>query len=240
MEKNLDVLAFAAHPDDVELSCSGTLLKLKAQGKSVGIVDLTRGELGTRGTADIRDLESLASAQILDLDHRSNLDLGDGFFEESRENLEKVIVAIRSFRPSIIFANALSDRHPDHGRGGSLVRRASFLAGLRRIETISNGFSQEPWRAKALFHYIQFRYIEPDFVVDVTDYFDKKLEAIQAYKSQFYDPSSDEPATMISSKKFLDYISARGREMGAAIEKEFGEGFTTERTLEVKDIFNLI
>jgi len=236
----IDVLAFAAHPDDAELSCSGTLLKLKAQGKTTGIIDLTKGELGTRGTPEIRRQESADASKILGLSVRENLDLGDGYFEQDREALHSIIRKIRQYQPEIILANAVRDRHPDHGRGGDIVSRASFMAGLRKVETDLDGMPQEPWRPKLIFRYIQFRYIEPDFVIDITAQMDVKMEAIKAYKSQFFDPNSDEPKTMISSKKFIDYVAARAREMGAQIEKEFGEGFTVERTLEVKNLMDHI
>ncbi|MCB9246834.1 MAG: bacillithiol biosynthesis deacetylase BshB1 [Flavobacteriales bacterium] len=236
----IDVLAFAAHPDDAELACAGTLLKMKEGGNSTGIIDLTAGELGTRGTPEIRREEARASAEILGLDVRECLHLPDGFFGEDEPSIRKVIGAIRAYQPSVILANAPSDRHPDHGRGGDLVRRAAFLSGLRRIETERNGIAQEPWRPKALFHYIQFRYHKPDFVVDITPYMDGKMLAIQAFKSQFHDPDSNEPETLIASKNFLNYVEARSREMGGAIEKEFGEGFLAERTLEVRDLFDLI
>jgi len=236
----IDVLAFAAHPDDAELACAGTLIKLKSQGKKVGIIDLTKGELGTRGSAEIRAEEANAAAQIMQLDLRENLDLGDGYFEIEKNALHSVIRAIRQYEPEIVLANAITDRHPDHGRGSDLVRRASFMAGLRRIETEVDGQSQEPWRPKSLFHYIQFRYIQPDFVVDITPFIELKMEAIKAFKSQFHDPNSNEPSTMISSEKFLQFVHARSREMGAVIEKDFGEGFTVERTLEIKDLMDLV
>ena len=181
----LDVLAFGAHPDDVELSCSGTLLKLKEEGSKIGVVDLTMGELGTRGTLDTRKKESDASSKILNIDVRENLDLGDGWFENNQENKLKVIQAIRKYQPTIIFANAIDDRHPDHPRAAKLLNEAFFLSGLKKIETQDNGITQDIWRPKHLFHYIQYRYIKPDFVVDVTPYYETKMKAILSFKSQF-------------------------------------------------------
>ena len=236
LEHQIDILAFTAHPDDAELACSGTLLLHKQRGHKIGIVDLTEGELGTRGTPEIRKQESDASSQILNLDVRENLKLADGFFNQTEESLKKVIYAIRKYRPRIVLANAVSDRHPDHGNGAALVSRAFFLSGLVKIETFDNGQLQEPWRPENIYHYIQFRHIKPDFVIDVSDVWDKKMEAIQAFKSQFFDPASDEPKTLISSKKFLNYIEARHKEFGAAIEVPYGEGFTVERPLNVQDI----
>lgn len=233
----IDILAIVAHPDDAELSCSGTLMLAKEQGKTTGIVDLTRGELGTRGTPEIRSQEAAAAADILGLDVRESLDLGDGFFDQSRESLIEIIRVIRKYRPKVLLTNAVSDRHPDHGRGSELVSRACFLAGLEKIETDESGTAQSPWRPAEIFHIIQFRYMNPDFVVDISTVFDRKLEAIKAYKSQFYDPESSESPTLISSKRFLDYIESRSRECGAAIEVEFGEGFITERPLKVTDMF---
>lgn len=234
MSQKLDILAFAAHPDDVELACSGTLIKHIQQGYKVGVVDLTQGELGTRGTPAIREEEAQKAADIMGLTIRENLGLRDGFFEIHEEDLLKVVHAIRKYQPTIVLANAVSDRHPDHGRGGDLVSRAAFLAGLAKIETFNNGEIQQRWRPEEVYHYIQFRYIQPDMVVDVTDVWDAKMKAIKAYKSQFYDPESKEPGTMIASEDFIHYIEARGREMGASIERTFGEGFTVERPLNVE------
>ena len=228
----LDVLAFGAHPDDVELSCSGTLLKLKEEGSKIGVVDLTMGELGTRGTADTRKKESDASSKILNIDVRENLDLGDGWFENNQENKLKVIQAIRKYQPTIIFANAIDDRHPDHPRAAKLLNEAFFLSGLKKIETQDNGITQDIWRPKHLFHYIQYRYIKPDFVVDVTPYYETKMKAILSFKSQFYEPGK-ESDTLISSKKFLDFIKGRSHEMGSSIQVEHGEGFTSAVPLQM-------
>jgi bacillithiol biosynthesis deacetylase BshB1 len=228
----LDVLAFGAHPDDVELSCSGTLLKLKEGGSKIGVVDLTMGELGTRGTVDTRKKESDASSKILNIDVRENLDLGDGWFENNQENKLKVIQAIRKYQPTIIFANAIDDRHPDHPRAAKLLNEAFFLSGLKKIETQDNGITQDIWRPKHLFHYIQYRYIKPDFVVDVTPYYETKMKAILSFKSQFYEPGK-ESDTLISSKKFLDFIKGRSHEMGSSIQVEHGEGFTSAVPLQM-------
>ncbi|MCB0735245.1 MAG: bacillithiol biosynthesis deacetylase BshB1 [Flavobacteriales bacterium] len=232
--QKLKILAFAAHPDDAELACSGTLIKEAKAGHAVGIVDLTTGDLGTRGTSEIRLQEAKASAEILGLSVRENLFMPDGFFEETQENLIKVITALRTYQPDIVLANAIEDRHPDHGRASALVSRACFLSGLARIET-----GQERWRPKSVYHYIQFRYIKPDFVVDVTDEWEVRMEAVRAFKSQFYDPRSDEPSTMIASEAFMKFIEARGREMGGVIERPFGEGYTVERTPEVHSLTDL-
>jgi bacillithiol biosynthesis deacetylase BshB1 len=228
----LDVLAFGAHPDDVELSCSGTLLKLKEEGSKIGVVDLTMGELGTRGTVDTRKKESDASSKILNIDVRENLDLGDGWFENNQENKLKVIQAIRKYQPTIIFANAIDDRHPDHPRAAKLLNEAFFLSGLKKIETQDNGITQDIWRPKHLFHYIQYRYIKPDFVVDVTPYYETKMKAILSFKSQFYEPGKQSD-TLISSKKFLDFIKGRSHEMGSSIQVEHGEGFTSAVPLQM-------
>lgn len=228
----LDVLAFGAHPDDVELSCSGTLLKLKEEGSKVGVVDLTMGELGTRGTVDTRKKESDSSSKILNIDVRENLDLGDGWFENNQENKLKVIQAIRKYQPTIIFANAIDDRHPDHPRAAKLLNEAFFLSGLKKIETQDNGITQDIWRPKHLFHYIQYRYIKPDFVVDVTPYYETKMKAILSFKSQFYEPGKKSD-TLISSKKFLDFIKGRSHEMGSSIQVEHGEGFTSAVPLQI-------
>lgn len=228
----LDVLAFGAHPDDVELSCSGTLLKLKEEGSKVGVVDLTMGELGTRGTVDTRKKESDASSKILNIDVRENLDLGDGWFENNQENKLKVIQAIRKYQPTIIFANAIDDRHPDHPRAAKLLDEAFFLSGLKKIETQDNGITQDIWRPKHLFHYVQYRYVKPDFVVDVTPYYETKMKAILSFKSQFYEPGKKSD-TLISSKKFLDFIKGRSHEMGSSIQVEHGEGFTSAVPLQI-------
>ncbi|MBR9860101.1 bacillithiol biosynthesis deacetylase BshB1 [bacterium] len=229
----LDVLAFAAHPDDVELACSGTLIKLKKSGKRIGIVDLTEGEMGTRGTPEIRKAESKASSEIMGLDVRENLNLGDAWFEISKSNQLKVIESIRAYQPDIILVNAKNDRHTDHPKGGELVKQAAFLSGLAKVETEREGVKQDAWRPKHIFHYIQYLMDTPDFIVDISDEFETKMKAIQAYKSQFYNPESDEPKTLISSQEFLKYIEARARECGSAIESTYGEGFHVIRPLSL-------
>lgn len=236
----LDILAIAAHPDDAELSCSGTLIKHKKLGCSTGILNLTEGELGSRGDATTRKEEAKAAAQIMNLDALETLSLGDGFFEVEKDALIKVIEQIRRFKPDIVLCNSLSDRHPDHGRGGDLASRACFLSGLQKISTTFEGQEQDCWRPKAVYRYIQDRYIKPDFVVDITDEYDIKKQAILAYASQFYNPSNKSPETPISSKEFLDFIEARARNFGRDIGAKYAEGFNVERTIGVNDLFNLV
>lgn len=236
----LDLLAFGAHPDDVELSCAGTLLKHIDQGKKAGIVDLTRGELGTRGTAEIRMKEAAKAAKILGVSVRDNLGMADGFFVNDRAHRELVIQKIRQYRPSIVLCNAVSDRHPDHGRSSALVSEACYYSGLQKISTRLKGKQQEPWRPAAVYHYVQDRYIIPDILVDITPFADKKMEAIQAFSSQFYSKDSKEKETPISAKGFLDFVKAKMRVLGRDINAEYAEGFTVERTVGVHDLFNLI
>ena len=236
----LDILVLPVHPDDAELGCSGTIAKEIALGKKVGIVDLTRGELGTRGSAEIRDQESAASAKILGLAVRDNLGLPDGFFENNKPHQLKVIEAIRRFRPEIVITNAYHDRHPDHGRASDLVEDSAFLSGLRKIETYYDGEKQQEWRPKLVLHFIQDNYIKPDILVDVTDYWDKKLESIHAFGSQFYNPEWEgEPQTYISSPEFIQVIEARAREYGKSIGVKFAEGFISRKILGVNDLFDL-
>ncbi len=230
----IDILAIGAHPDDVELAASGTLIKHKKAGYKTGIVDLTQGELGTRGSAALRLQEATNAAEMMKLDCRENLKLKDGFFEVEEAQLLKVVEAIRKYQPNVVFANAIQDRHPDHGRGSELVSRACFLSGLVRIDT-----NQEPWRPNSVYHYIQDRNINPDFVVDISEHWDQKMKSILAYSSQFYNPESDEPNSPISSKEFIQFLESRAREFGRMIGAEFGEGFTTERPVGVNDIFSL-
>jgi len=236
----LDILAFGAHPDDVELSAAGTLAKHKAMGQKIGIVDLTRGELGTRGTAETRDAESAESARILGLDARENLNLRDGFFQVDEESILAVISMIRKYQPDVILCNATSDRHPDHGKGGDLLRQASFLSGLRRIETSINGENQAPWRASLLLHYIQNDFIMPDIIVDISDYWKVKEASIRAFATQFHNPNSTEPETFISRPMFFKAIESRSMEMGHAIMAEYGEGYTADRRLGVHNLKTLI
>jgi bacillithiol biosynthesis deacetylase BshB1 len=237
----LDILVLPVHPDDAELGCAGTILKHLALGHKVGIVDLTRGELGTRGTAEIRDREAAKAAEILSLTIRENLSLPDGFFENTQEYQLKVIEAIRKYQPEIVITNAYHDRHPDHGRANELVEAAAFLSGLRRIETTVDGVLQEPWRPAQLLHFIQDRYIKPDILVDVTKNWDKKIASIYAYGSQFHNPdyNEDEPQTYISSPEFIQIVEARAREFGKSINVKFAEGFTSRKILGVDNLFDL-
>ena len=236
----LDLLAFGAHPDDVELSCSGVLLLEKRNGKKTGIVDLTRGELGTRGTAETRDEEALVSAGILGLSARENLRMKDGFFKNDEEHQRKVITAIRKYQPEIIFCNAPLDRHPDHGRSSALVEDASFLAGLVKIETEADGKVQDPWKAKYVFRYIQDMYLKPDFVVDISSVFEQKLEAIRAFKTQFHNEDMDGPETYISTPDFLDSIIYRAKMFGKMIGVKYAEGFVSKKMVGLKNFDGLI
>lgn len=236
----LDILALAAHPDDVELSSAGTLIKAIQQGKKAGIIDFTKGELGTRGTPETRMTESAASAKIMGLSARENLEFRDGFFRNDEEHQLAVIKMIRKYRPEIVLANAVDDRHSDHGRAAQLAKDACFLSGLVKIETTLDGVEQEAWRPKVVYHYIQSIPHEPDFIVDVTDSWEVKMKAIAAFKSQFHDPNSGEPETYISSPRFLQMIESRGIHYGHEIGAQYGEGFTVERTLGVASIEDLI
>ncbi|MFL0162941.1 bacillithiol biosynthesis deacetylase BshB1 [Aquirufa salirivi] len=228
----LDILVMAAHPDDAELACSGTIVSQIQQGKKVGIVDFTRGELGTRGTPEIRIAESAASTAILGIHARENLGIRDGFFRNDEESQLKLIQVIRKYQPDIVLANALEDRHPDHGKGAQLAIDACFLSGLRKIETQDEqGNSQAAWRPKHVFHYIQDRYINPDFVIDISAHWDIKEQSIRAFKSQFFDPNSTEPDSYISSPDFLEFIRARSMEMGHKIGVKYGEGYQSQRTM---------
>jgi bacillithiol biosynthesis deacetylase BshB1 len=231
----LDILAFGAHPDDVEISCAGTILKHIDLGYTCGIVDLTHGELGTRGSGELRLKEAEKAKGILGITLRENLGFADGFFSIDKEHQLPIIEMIRKYRPEIVLANSVHDRHPDHGRAAKLVAESCFLSGLRKIET-----GQEAWRPKAVYHYIQDEYIQPDLSIDVTPYFDKKIESILAYSSQFYDPSSNEPETPISGKEFLDFLKGRARVVGRSIGAELAEGFTASRNIGVKSLFDLL
>lgn len=236
----LDILVFAAHPDDAELGCSGTIASHISKGKKVGIVDLTRGEMGTRGTPEIRLQESANASRILKLSARENLGFKDIYFQDDEFHQLKMIEMIRKYQPEIVLANAVSDRHPDHGKGSSLATNACFMSGLQKIGTMHQGVYQIPWRPKSVYHYIQNNYIEPDFVVDITPFWEIKIESIQAFKSQFYDQKSQEPKSFISDPDFLPFIESRAREYGHKIMVKYGEGFTTERMAGVKDLFDLI
>lgn len=237
---NLDILAFAAHPDDVEISAAGTLMKYAALDKKIGIVDLTEGELGTRGNVQTRYDEAENAGNLIGLNTRVNLRMKDGFFENSEDNKRLVIQQIRKYRPEIVFCNSISDRHPDHGRAAKLVEEACFLSGLRKIETEFDGAKQNEFRPRLVLHYIQDYHIEPDFVVDVTPFAEKKIEVIKAYKTQFFDPNSNEPETPISGEEFFDFIKGRMITMGRPAGMKYAEGFTISRFFGVKDIFDLI
>lgn len=236
----LDILAFGAHPDDVELGCGGTIAKEIALGKKVGIIDLTRGELGTRGSAEIRDQEASVAADILGVVTRENLNMRDGFFENDEKHQLKIIQMIRKYQPEIVLCNAIEDRHIDHGKGSKLVSDACFLSGLLKIETVLEGINQTTWRPKLVYHYIQWKNITPDFVVDITGFSDKKLAAIMAYRSQFYNPNTNEPATPIATQNFLDSIHYRAQDLGRLIGTDFAEGFTVERYLAVNSLSDLM
>ncbi|MCE3258946.1 MAG: bacillithiol biosynthesis deacetylase BshB1 [Bacteroidetes bacterium] len=236
----VDILAVGVHPDDVELSCSGTLLKHIASGKKAGILDLTKGELGTRGSAQLRTQEAMSAAKILGVDFRTQLDFKDGFFQNDEFHQRKIIEQIRKHQPEIILCNAVSDRHPDHGRAAKLVADACFYSGLVKIETLMDGKPQAAWRPKAVYHYIQDNFIHPDFVVDISGFIDKKHEAIMAFSSQFYNPKSTEPATPISSKEFLEQLNAKMAIWARAIGTSYAEGFTVNRYPGVKDLFDLL
>ncbi|GFD76105.1 bacillithiol biosynthesis deacetylase BshB1 [Tenacibaculum sp. KUL113] len=236
----LDILAFGAHPDDVELGCAATLSKEISEGKKVGIVDLTRGELGTRGSAELRDKEASIAADILGVSIRENLGFADGFFKNDKEHQLEVIKMIRKYQPEIVLCNAIDDRHIDHSKGSQLVSDACFLSGLLKIVTELDGAQQEKWRPKQVYHYIQWKNIEPDFVVDVTGFMDKKISSVMAYSSQFFDPKSNEPETPITSKNFTDSIEYRARDLGRLIGVDFAEGFTSERYVAVGNLSKLI
>ena len=236
----LDIVAFGAHPDDVELGCSGTIAKEISLGKKVGIIDLTRGELGTRGSVAIRNSESAKASEILGITVRENLDMRDGFFVNDEAHQLRIVQMIRKYQPDIVLCNAVDDRHIDHGKGSKLVSDACFLSGLMRIETELNGEKQLPWRPKLVYHYIQWKNIEPDFVVDISDFLEVKTKAILAYASQFYNPNDNGPATPIATKNFLESIHYRSQDFGRLVGVDYAEGFTVERYLAVNSLGNLI
>ncbi len=235
----LDILAIGVHPDDVELSATGTLIKSIAQGKKVGILDLTRGELGTRGSAELRLKEAEASAKIQGIHVRQNLGMADGFFANDEEHQRKIIEVIRKYQPDVVLSNAPSDRHPDHGRASKLVSDACFYSGLRKVLTSCDGEPQDAWRPRAVYNYIQDHYINPDFVVDITPHVDQKLDAIMAFSSQFYDPNSKEPSSPISSENFIHHIKGRWSNFGRLINVDYAEGFVAERPVGVDDLLSL-
>ncbi|MFD2522637.1 bacillithiol biosynthesis deacetylase BshB1 [Emticicia soli] len=237
----LDILVMAAHPDDAEMSAGGTMAMAISKGRKVGIVDFTRGELGTRGTPEIRAAEAKAASEILNISVRENLGFRDGFFKNDEDHQMQLIRVIRKYQPEIVLANAVEDRHPDHGKGAALAVDACFLSGLRMIQTLDDsGNTQAAWRPKYLYHYIQDRHIKPDFVVDISDFWAAKEASIRAYKSQFHDPESTEPESYLTSPEFMDFLKARSQEMGHPIGAKFGEGYTKTRMLGVKDLFDLI
>ena len=235
----LDILVLAAHPDDAELGCGGTIARHVSLGHKVGIVDFTRGELGTRGTPQTREKEAADSARILGLSVRENLNLKDGFFQNDKENQMAVIKAIRKYRPEIVLANAVYDRHPDHGKGSELAYDSSFLAGLAKIETKDDNLPQQPWRPNVVYHYIQSQSIPPDFIIDISNFWEKKMEAVRAFKTQFYDPASQEANTYISNPGFLKLLESRANEFGHAIGVIYGEGFTVRRVMGVKSLLDI-
>lgn len=236
----LAILAIGAHPDDVELGCGATIAKEISLGKKVGILDLTKGELGTRGSAEIRAEEAKNGAKILGVEIRENLSFADGFFVNDEKHQLEIVKIIRKYKPEIVLCNAFDDRHIDHPKGSKLVSDACFLSGLVKVETELNGIPQEAWRPKQVYHYIQWKNLEPDFVVDVTGFMDIKTEAVKAYSSQFYDPNSKEPSSPISSKNFLDSVKYRAQDLGRLVGVEYAEGFNTERYVAVKSFDNLI
>ncbi len=236
----LDILAIGAHPDDVELSCAGVLAKESAAGKNIGILDLTRGELGTRGTPEIRDQEAADAAKVLGVKIRENLAFADGFFYNDQEHQMEIIKVIRKYRPDIVICNAIKDRHPDHAKGSTLASVSCFLSGLRKIETMQDGNQQESWRPAQVYHYIQWQDMDPDIVVDISGYMETKIESVKAYKSQFFDPENDEPATPISSNNFFESIRYRAANLGRLINTDHAEGFMVERYPAVNSLFDLI
>ncbi len=236
----LDILAFGAHPDDVEISCSGTILIHIKKGYKCGVVDLTRGELGTRGTAETRDMEARRATEIMGIHVRENLGMEDGFFLNDKVNQLKIAAVIRKYRPEIILCPAITDRHPDHSRAATLISTAIFLAGLHKVITTQNEKLQERWKVKAHYHYLQDRHIKPDIAIDISPVWEKKMEAVKAFTTQFYDPASTEPETEISRKDFLEFLSGRAMEMGRPLGVQYAEGFTSPRLPGVTDLFNLL
>ena len=234
-----DILAVGAHPDDIELSCAGTLLREISNGKKVAILDLTKGELGTRGNGETRIREAAASAQILGIDVRLNLGFKDGFFINDEIHIKEVVKIIRLLKPRVVLCNAVDDRHPDHSRAASLIKDACFYAGLVKFKTEYEGIQQEVHRPKAVHHYVQFKYIRPDFLIDISEFHETKMKSIFAYKSQFHNPESKEPETLISSQGFLDFIEARMIEYGRILGVKYAEGFTTTRIPGIESLSDL-
>ena len=236
---NVDILAIGAHPDDVELGCSGTIAKEIALGKKVGIIDLTRGELGTRGTAEIRDSEAKKAAGILGVSFRENLNFKDGFFTNDEVHQLELIKVIRKYKPKIILCNAIDDRHIDHPKGAKLVVDSCFLSGLKKIKTNIEGTDQNPWRPENIYHYIQWKNLNPDFVVDISEYFDTKIKSVKAFKSQFYNGNESVHDTPISTKNFLDSIEYRAKDLGRLTGVEYAEGFIASRLPRIQSISDL-
>ena len=236
----VDILAIGAHPDDVELSCSGTIAKEISAGKKVVIIDLTKGELGTRGSEKIREIESKKAAEILKISDRKNLGLKDGFFHNSDENKIKLVRLIRFYKPNIVLCNSINDRHPDHGKASKLVVESCFLSGLKKVSTKFQDIAQQPWKPTNIYHYVQWNLEIPDFIVDISDFMDIKLKSVQCYSSQFYDPESKEPKTPISTQNFLESIKYRSANFGRIIGADHGEGFVANRKLAVASISDLI
>ncbi|HYJ65995.1 MAG TPA: bacillithiol biosynthesis deacetylase BshB1 [Parafilimonas sp.] len=230
-----DILAFGVHPDDVELGCSGTLIASIKQGKKVAVVDLTRGELGTRGTAETRKAEAANAAKVMGVQARENLNMADGFFQNDEENIKKVITVIRKYQPEIVLCNAPEDRHPDHGRSSKLVSDAAFFSGLRKIQTTLNNETQKEWRPHYVFHYIQDRYLKPDFLFDISDYYEQKIKAVLSYTTQFNATDDSEPQTYISTPDFIDVIKARALMFGKRIGVKYAEGYLTTKMIGVKN-----
>ncbi|WKW46834.1 bacillithiol biosynthesis deacetylase BshB1 [Myroides sp. JBRI-B21084] len=235
----LDILAFGAHPDDVELGCGGTIAKEVTLGKKVGIIDLTQGELGTRGSAEIRAVEAANAAKILGVSVRENLKFKDGFFKNDQKHQLEIIKIIRKYKPEIVICNAIDDRHIDHGKGSKLVSDACFLSGLRKIETDLNGVVQQEWRPKVVYHYIQWKNIEPDFVVDISNHIQNKIDAVMAYSTQFYNPNSTEPISPIATKNFTESIEYRAKDLGRLVFVDYAEGFTVERYVAINSLTDL-
>lgn len=235
----VDILAIGVHPDDIELGCGGTIAHHLKLGKSIALVDLTQGELGSRGSGGLRLQEAEKAKDYFGIEHRENLSMADGFFQHNKENLTKIVEVVRKYQPEIVLANAHSDRHPDHGRAAKLTSDACFLAGLIKVETTRDGKTQEKWRPKAVYHYIQDHNLEPDFVVDISDSIEEKMGAIMCFSSQFYDPKSAEPKTPISGQDFLEFIKAKAASYGRQIGAKYGEGFTVDRHIGVNNLFDL-
>jgi len=236
----VDILAIGAHPDDVELGCGGTIAKMISEGKTVAIIDLTKGELGTRGTDETRKEEAADAAKILGISARENLEMKDGFLQNSEEYQMRIVQMIRKYQPEIVLANATDDRHPDHAKAAKLVSDACFLSGLKKIETALDGKNQEFWRPKHVFHFIQWKEIEPDFVIDISDFMEKKIEACMAYKTQFYNPESKEPVTPIATKDFLESLTYRAQNLGRLSGCTYAEGFTAEKMIALKNFEGIV